>query len=99
NLLTALKRNASCASVGLAASNKLETTVVPFLLRGVNLLGIDSSMTPFARRVAAWNRLDRDFDWALLERIARTVTLEELPDYAERILAGQVRGRIVVDLA
>jgi acrylyl-CoA reductase (NADPH) len=65
NLLAALKRNASCASVGLAASNKLDTTVVPFLLRGVNLLGIDSSMTPFARRVAAWNRLDRDFDWAL----------------------------------
>ena len=98
NLLTALKRNASCASVGLAASNKLETTVVPFLLRGVNLLGIDSSMTPFARRVAAWNRLDRDFDWALLDGIAKTVTLEDLPDYAERILAGQVRGRIVVDL-
>jgi acrylyl-CoA reductase (NADPH) len=99
NLLAALRRNASCAAVGLAASNKLDTTVVPFLLRGVNLLGIDSGLVPYARRVTAWNRLDRDFDWALLERIARTVTLEELPDYAERILAGQVRGRIVVDLA
>jgi acrylyl-CoA reductase (NADPH) len=98
NLLAALKRNASCASVGLAASNKLDTTVVPFLLRGVNLLGIDSSMTPFARRVAAWNRLDRDFDWALLDRIAETVSLADLPAYADRILAGQVRGRIVVDL-
>jgi len=99
NLLAALKRNSSCASVGLAASNKLETTVVPFLLRGVNLLGIDSSMTPFARRVAAWNRLDRDFDWALLDRIAETVGLADLPAYADRILAGQVRGRIVVDLS
>jgi acrylyl-CoA reductase (NADPH) len=98
NLLAALKRNASCASVGLAASNKLDTTVVPFLLRGVNLLGIDSSMTPFARRVAAWNRLDRDFDWALLDRIAETVSLADLPACADRILAGQVRGRIVVDL-
>jgi acrylyl-CoA reductase (NADPH) len=99
NLLAALKRDASCASVGLAASNKLETTVVPFLLRGVNLLGIDSSMTPFARRVAAWHRLDRDFDWALLDRIAETVGLADLPAYADRILAGQVRGRIVVDLS
>lgn len=98
NLLTALKRGGSCASVGLAASNKLETTVVPFLLRGVNLLGIDSSMTPFARRVAAWNRLDRDFDWALLDGIASTIGLSDLPAYAERILAGQVRGRVVVDL-
>ena len=98
NLLASLRRNASCASVGLAASNKLETTVVPFLLRGVNLLGIDSSMTPFARRVAAWNRLDRDFDWSLLDRISHSVSLSDLPEYADRILAGQVRGRIVVDL-
>ena len=98
NLLAALRRDASCAAVGLAASNKLDTTVVPFLLRGVNLLGIDSGMVPYARRVKAWARIARDFDWASLDAIGQTIGLADLPDYAERILAGQVRGRAVVDL-
>jgi len=98
NLLAALRRNASCAAVGLAASNKLDTTVVPFLLRGVNLLGIDSGLVPYERRVAAWDRLARTFDWALLDRIQQTIGLADLPAYADKILAGQVRGRVVVDL-
>jgi acrylyl-CoA reductase (NADPH) len=99
NLLAALRRNASCAAVGLAASNKLDATVVPFLLRGVNLLGIDSGLVPYERRVAAWDRLARTFDWTLLDRIQQTIALDELPAYADKILAGQVRGRIVVDLS
>lgn len=98
NLLAALRRNASCAAVGLAASNKLETTVVPFLLRGVNLLGIDSGLVPYARRVVAWERIARTFDWSLLQSIQTVIGLAELPAYADKILAGQVRGRVVVDL-
>jgi acrylyl-CoA reductase (NADPH) len=98
NLLAALRRNASCAAVGLAASNKLETTVVPFLLRGVNLLGIDSGLVPYRRRVAAWERIARDFDWPLLDKVQQTIGLGDLATYADKILAGQVRGRVVVDL-
>ena len=98
NLLAALRRNASCAAVGLAASNKLETTVVPFLLRGVNLLGIDSGLVPYERRVAAWARIARDFDWTLLDSVQQTIKLGDLASYADKILAGQVRGRVVVDL-
>ena len=98
NLLAALRRDASCAAVGLAASNKLETTVIPFLLRGVNLLGIDSGLVPYARRVAAWDRIARGFEWALLDQIVTTVGLADLPVYADKILAGQVRGRVVVEM-
>lgn len=98
NLLAALKLDASCAAVGLAASNKLETTVIPFLLRGVNLLGIDSGLIPYTRRVAAWDRIARGFDWALLDSIVTTIALADLPAYADKILVGQVRGRVVVDM-
>ena len=98
NLLTGLKRGAACAAVGLAASNELKTTVIPFLLRGVALLGIDSSATPFARRKQAWDRLARDLDPKLLESAVSEVALSDIAGYADKILKGQVRGRIVVDV-
>ncbi len=98
NVLASLKRDASCAAVGLAASNKLETTVIPFLLRGVNLLGIDSSMCPFARRQRAWERLAKTLSPNALERTITTIGLAELPAWADKILAGQVQGRVVVDV-
>ena len=86
------------AAVGLAGGSKLETTVIPFLLRGVNLLGINSVYQPVAPRRAAWQRLARDLDAGLLERMVRPARLEDLPRLAGEILAGRVQGRVVVDL-
>jgi len=88
----------SVAAVGLAAGPKLETTVIPFLLRGVNLLGIDSVMCPQAERRAAWDRLVRDLPMEKLDGMINEATLAELPQLAGDILKGQVRGRVVVDV-
>jgi acrylyl-CoA reductase (NADPH) len=88
----------SVAAVGLAGGNKLETTVIPFLLRGVNLLGIDSVLCPLARRKRVWDRLAGDLPLDKLEAMIREVSLEELPALAGDILKGQVRGRVVVDV-
>jgi acrylyl-CoA reductase (NADPH) len=98
NLLAALKTHASCAAVGLAASPKLETTVIPFLLRGVNLLGIDSNLCPKPRRVQAWARLADDLPADKLEAMITEVPLSEIAGHADAILAGQIRGRLVVDV-
>ncbi len=88
----------SVAAVGLAGGSKLEHTVIPFILRGVNLLGIDSVMCPTARRLAAWTRLQTDLPVAKLEAISIDARLEDLPRLAQAIVAGQVRGRVVVDV-
>ncbi|HZB90342.1 MAG TPA: MDR family oxidoreductase [Stellaceae bacterium] len=97
-LLTQLKYGASVASCGLAGGNDLPTSVVPFLLRGVNLLGIDSVMCPVERRKTAWSRLARDLPTAKLDALTETVPLEALPELGQKILKGGVRGRVVVDL-
>jgi acrylyl-CoA reductase (NADPH) len=97
-VLTQLKYHASVAACGLAGGAKLEATVIPFLLRGVNLLGIDSVMCPKPRREQAWARLARDLPLALLESMITEAKLEDLPRLAGEILAGKVRGRVVVDL-
>ena len=97
-LLTQMAHGCSVAAVGLAGGNKLETTVIPFLLRGVNLLGIDSVMCPQPRRREAWQRIGRDLPMALLDSMIVDVTLAELPRLAGDILKGQVRGRTVVDV-
>ncbi|HZT52723.1 MAG TPA: MDR family oxidoreductase [Stellaceae bacterium] len=97
-LLTQLRYGASAAACGLAGGNDLPASVIPFLLRGVNLLGIDSVMCPIERRRAAWSRLARDLPASALDSMTETVRLEDLPGCADRILKGGVRGRIVVDL-
>ena len=97
-MLTQLRYGASVAACGLAGGSDLPASVVPFLLRGVNLLGIDSVMCPFARRSLAWSRLARDLPAAALDTMTETVALAALPALAPRILAGAIRGRIVVDL-
>jgi acrylyl-CoA reductase (NADPH) len=97
-ILTQLKYRASVASCGLAGGSDLPATVIPFLLRGVNLLGIDSVMCPRDERTEAWRRLARDLPLDRLERMAQTVPLSALPDLAPKILQGEVRGRIVVDV-
>ncbi len=98
-LIASMRRHASIAACGLAASPELSTTVFPFILRGVNLLGIDSNYCPAPRRQAAWQRLARDLDVDILETLTHaTIPLSEVPDMSQTILAGQVRGRVVVDL-
>jgi len=83
---------------GLAASFKLPTTVMPFILRNVRLQGVDSVMCPYARRQEAWKRLQAHLPDNAVGDIAQIIALNELPDYAERITNGQIKGRVVVDL-
>lgn len=97
-VLTQLKYNASVAACGLAGGNDLPTSVIPFLLRGVNLLGIDSVMCPKPRREAAWARIARDLPMDKLDAMTSVVPLGELPDLAGKILKGATRGRVVVDV-
>ena len=98
SILTGLKYGASVAACGLAGGNALNTTVIPFLLRGVNLLGIDSVMYPRDRRVEAWRRLAAELPMDRIDAVSQTVALDALPALADRILKGQTRGRVVVDV-
>jgi acrylyl-CoA reductase (NADPH) len=97
-ILTQLKYRASVAACGLAGGNDLPGSVIPFLLRGVNLLGIDSVMCPQGERIEAWRRLARDQPRDQLAQMTRHVPLAEVPALAPAILKGAVRGRIVVDI-
>jgi acrylyl-CoA reductase (NADPH) len=97
-VLTQLNYRASVAACGLAGGSDLPATVIPFLLRGVNLLGIDSVMCPREERTEAWRRLSYQLPRASLDRITEIVPLMAVPGLARQILNGSVRGRIVVDL-
>ena len=97
-VLGQLKYGASVAAVGLAGGAGLPASVIPFLLRGVNLLGIDSVLKPFDGRQRAWARLARDLPLDRLEAMIRPATLAEVPDLGAAILRGEVRGRVVVDV-
>ena len=97
-ILTQLKYRASVAACGLAGGSDLPATVIPFLLRGVNLLGIDSVMCPPAERIEAWRLLAQELPLGRLERMTRTVPLSALPELAPKMLKGEVRGRTVVDI-
>jgi len=99
NAIAATRSHASVAACGLAAGGDLPATVYPFILRGVNLLGVESIRTPFARRVRAWDRLARDLPMDKLDAMTETIPLGDLMDRSKRILAGQVRGRTVVDVS
>lgn len=98
SVLSAVKYRGSVAACGLAGGNELSTTVLPFLLRGVNLLGIDSVMCPKAARIAAWDRLGRDLPLDKLDALTSSAGLKDLPALADKILHGQVRGRLVIDV-
>jgi acrylyl-CoA reductase (NADPH) len=98
SLLSSMAYGTSVAACGLAFDSNLNTTVLPFILRGVRLIGIDSVMCPMARRQIAWSRLARDLCLERLEKMLRVISLEEVPAMSQAILKGQVRGRIVVDL-
>ncbi len=97
-VLGQMKYGASVAAVGLAGGAGLPATVIPFLLRGVNLLGIDSVMQPYDNRVRAWARIAKDLPMDKLEAMIRPATLADLPQLGADILKGQVKGRVVVNL-
>ncbi len=97
-LLTQMKHRSSVAAVGLAGGSALETTVIPFLLRGVNLLGIDSVMCPHEPRKKAWARLAEEMPQEKLESMITEAALSDLPGLGGDILKGRVRGRVVVDV-
>jgi acrylyl-CoA reductase (NADPH) len=97
-ILTQLKYRASVAACGLAGGSDLPATVIPFLLRGVNLLGIDSVMCPKELRAEAWQRLAGDLPLDKLDRMTEEVPLSKVAELARKILGGAVRGRTVVDV-
>lgn len=97
-VLGQMQYGASVAAVGLAGGAALPTTVIPFLLRGVNLLGIDSVMQPYENRVAAWQRVASDLPMDKLEDMIQPATLSDLPALGRDILKGQIKGRVVVDV-
>ena len=98
NLLSMTKYGGAIAACGLAAGMDLPSSVAPFILRGVCLLGIDSVMCPIEPRKAAWQRLASDLDRTKLSEITQEIPLDEVPQWGAKILAGQVRGRIVVKI-
>ena len=98
-VLGQMEYGASVAAVGLAGGANLPATVIPFLLRGVNLLGIDSVMQPYDNRVRAWQRIAKDLPMDKLEAMVTPATLADLPGLGADILKGQVKGRVVVDVA
>ena len=95
-LLKQIKYGGAVASIGNAGGIGLDTNVLPFILRGISLIGIDSVMQPYAARVAAWQRIAATFDIPAYGGMVREIGLDELPAAAEEILAGAVRGRMIV---
>jgi acrylyl-CoA reductase (NADPH) len=98
NLLSMTRYGGAIAACGLAAGMDLPSSVAPFILRGVCLLGIDSVMCPIEPRKAAWQRLATDLDRTKLAEITKEIPLSEVVEWGPKILAGQVRGRIVVKI-
>jgi acrylyl-CoA reductase (NADPH) len=98
SLLRSMAYRASVAACGLVGGSNLPTTVFPFILRGVNLLGIESTASPAEERHQAWARLVRDLPLDLLEHITQVAPLSDIFGWSDQILKGQVRGRVVVDV-
>lgn len=99
NALSQTVYGGAVAACGLAGGADLPGTVLPHILRGVALLGVDSVMAPNVKRQSAWARLARDLDLGKLDRISRVEPMSSLPALADAILAGQVRGRVVIDVS
>ena len=97
-LLRTMKAYGNIALTGLVGGTTFRGTVMPFVLRGVNLLGIDSGHIPIAERQALWDRLATDLRPRHLDRVTRRITLHELSGAIDEILAGRVHGRLVVDV-
>lgn len=98
-ILGQMNYGSSVTAVGLAGGSALPASVIPFLLRGINLLGIDSVMQPAASRIRAWDRIACDLSAAKLEAFTRTIGLKDVPDIGAALLAGRGHGRYVVDMS
>ncbi|MDO5693846.1 MAG: MDR family oxidoreductase, partial [Pseudomonadota bacterium] len=98
NVCASLQYGGVVAACGLAQGMDFPGTVAPFILRGVTLAGVDSVMAPYARRAKAWERLARELPAEVLAANTETIGLAGAPATASRLLAGQVRGRVVVDV-
>ncbi|MES9965447.1 MAG: MDR family oxidoreductase [Candidatus Sedimenticola sp. 20ELBAFRAG] len=96
-VLAEMDYNGAVAACGLAADYKLNTTVMPFILRNVSLRGVDSVSCPLPRREAAWQKLAELLPESTYESISHVVSLEEVEDAAQQIMKGQVQGRVLVD--
>lgn len=98
-VLASLKHRCSCASVGNASGVELNATVIPFLLRGINLLGIDSGASPFPERTTAWRRLAKEMPMDKLDAMTSVAGLSDLPALAKSILKGEIKGRTLIDVS
>ena len=96
NVLSMTRYGGVVTACGLAGGMDLPTSVAPFILRGVSLIGIDSVMRPLPLRQEAWRRLETDLDRGKIESMTSEIALGDVIDAGTRILAGEVRGRIVV---
>ena len=97
-LIGQLKYGASVAVVGNTGGNNLSASAIPFMLRGINMLGIDSAMQPYENRVKIWERLNKDFPKSFFESITEVISLSDLPRVGNEILDGKIKGRLVVDV-
>ena len=97
-VLKQMKYRTAVAAVGNAGGIEVPVSIIPFLLRGISLIGIESVLEPFARRITAWDRLARDLDLDRLEAMTSTAQLADLPELGRAILKGEVRGRVVVEV-
>ena len=98
NILAQISYGGAVSACGLAQGMYLPSTVMPFILRGVSLLGIDSVMAPMQIRERAWNRLSKDINFEKLEEMIIETSLDQIEKLAQDILKGQVRGRVVVNI-
>ncbi|MBU2407877.1 MAG: zinc-binding dehydrogenase, partial [Gammaproteobacteria bacterium] len=99
NVCASISYGGTVAACGLAQGMDFPASVAPFILRGVALIGVDSVNAPMARRLIAWRRLAAELPMDLLDKNTRTVGLDAAADAAAQLLAGKVRGRVLVDLA
>ena len=98
NVLAQTKMHGAVAACGNAQGLDLPGTVAPFILRGVSLLGVDSVMSPKAQRIEAWKRLASDLDRSVLKSMTTHMPFDKVMDVARDIVAGKVRGRVVIDV-
>ncbi|OOV87113.1 MDR family oxidoreductase [Oceanospirillum linum] len=96
-VLSQMNYDGRVATVGLASSFALNTTVMPFILRGVDLLGVDSVMIPYERRVQAWTRLAKELPQEIIDQVSEEISLEQLPEQAQKMVEGKVKGRVLVN--
>jgi acrylyl-CoA reductase (NADPH) len=97
-LLRQMERDGCVAAVGLAGGAELHTTVYPFILRGVSLVGVSSVYTPIERRRAAWTRLASELPLDVLDRITRSARLDDVPSLSQQMIEGKTRGRVIIDV-